>query len=143
MSDKSQHFLLDTNIVHALRYGNTEVYRRYEEATGDVYISGIVEEIIVAGFLAEIAKLRGQKSKSSTTQLFDDFLRTIEDLPSFSLLSYTDEAEALYKTFKAAKLKGMDGRIAAHALSANLVLVTDNTRDFESVPGLTLENWMQ
>lgn len=36
----------------------------------------------------------------------------------------------------------MDTRIAAHALSENLILVTHNTRNFERISGLMLEDWM-
>ncbi|OYV71855.1 MAG: VapC toxin family PIN domain ribonuclease, partial [Acidithiobacillus ferrivorans] len=32
--------------------------------------------------------------------------------------------------------------IAAHALSENLVLVTNNTQEFSRVEGLQLENWV-
>ena len=32
--------------------------------------------------------------------------------------------------------------IAAHALSLKLTLVSNNTREFERVPGLKLENWV-
>jgi tRNA(fMet)-specific endonuclease VapC len=31
--------------------------------------------------------------------------------------------------------------ISAHALSRNLVLVTNNTKEFERVGGLQIENW--
>ena len=31
--------------------------------------------------------------------------------------------------------------IAAHALASDLILVTNNTREFERIPGLKLENW--
>ena len=34
-----------------------------------------------------------------------------------------------------------DGMIAAHARSLGLVLVTNNTREFERVDGLRLEDW--
>ena len=33
--------------------------------------------------------------------------------------------------------------IAAHALALGCTLVTNNTREFERVPGLRLENWVQ
>jgi tRNA(fMet)-specific endonuclease VapC len=32
--------------------------------------------------------------------------------------------------------------IAAHALALNLTLVTANTREFERVPALSLDNWL-
>lgn len=34
-----------------------------------------------------------------------------------------------------------DTAIAGHAIAAGAVLVTNNTREFERVPGLTLEKW--
>ncbi len=36
----------------------------------------------------------------------------------------------------------LDTQIAAHALAENLILVTHNTRHFEKVQGLKLEDWM-
>lgn len=35
-----------------------------------------------------------------------------------------------------------DTQIAAHALAENLILVTNNTRHFENVPRLKIEDWM-
>jgi tRNA(fMet)-specific endonuclease VapC len=32
--------------------------------------------------------------------------------------------------------------IAAHALAQNMTLVTNNTREFERVPGIKVENWL-
>lgn len=37
---------------------------------------------------------------------------------------------------------GMDTQIAAHALSLDAILVTNNTRHFGRVPNLQLENWV-
>lgn len=36
----------------------------------------------------------------------------------------------------------LDTQIAAHALAEKLILVTYNTRHFENMPGLQLEDWM-
>ena len=38
---------------------------------------------------------------------------------------------------------GMDMQIAVHALSLQAILVTNNTRHFERVSGLVLENWVE
>ena len=38
--------------------------------------------------------------------------------------------------------RDFDRMIAAHAISSNSVLVTDNTADFSDVPGLSMENWV-
>ena len=34
-----------------------------------------------------------------------------------------------------------DRLLAAHALSRGLTLITNNPRDFDDIPGLTVENW--
>jgi tRNA(fMet)-specific endonuclease VapC len=36
----------------------------------------------------------------------------------------------------------MDMLIAAHALSLDATLVTNNLREFERIPNLKLENWV-
>jgi tRNA(fMet)-specific endonuclease VapC len=37
----------------------------------------------------------------------------------------------------------MDLKIASIAVSLNSVLLTANTRDFASIPGLRIENWLE
>jgi len=36
-----------------------------------------------------------------------------------------------------------DAAIAGHAIAAGAILVTNNTREFARVPGLTLEDWVK
>jgi tRNA(fMet)-specific endonuclease VapC len=37
----------------------------------------------------------------------------------------------------------MDTLIAAHAVSQNLILITNNAKHFQRVPKLKLENWVE
>lgn len=69
----------------------------------------------------------------------------LQDLPA---LPWTAAAADIYGEIKALlKRQGtpigeMDTQIAAHALAEDLPLVTHNTRHFERIPGLKLEDWM-
>jgi tRNA(fMet)-specific endonuclease VapC len=51
------------------------------------------------------------------------------------------EIRAMFKR-QGTPIGEMDTQIAAHALTEKLILVTHNTRHFEKVPGLKLEDWM-
>ena len=69
-------------------------------------------------------------------------------LQAFPVLAWTSDAADLYGEIAAhlqqtgLTIGTMDTMIAAHALAENLILVTHNTRHFERVPGLTLEDWV-
>ncbi len=69
-------------------------------------------------------------------------------LTQLTVLPWSSAAADIYGPVKD-KLKregtpigDMDTLIAAHALAENLILVTHNTRHFERIPGLKLEDWM-
>src|SRR4029450_1157591 len=69
-------------------------------------------------------------------------------LPYVEALDLTDAAATHYAEIRA-DLKKRGGRIgaharlfmAAHARALEITLVTNNTQEFERVPGLAIENW--
>ncbi|MCI5132263.1 MAG: type II toxin-antitoxin system VapC family toxin, partial [Candidatus Electrothrix sp. EH2] len=70
-------------------------------------------------------------------------------LAPFDLLPYTAEAVRTYGTLRAdleqrGKVIGpLDMLIAAQALTEELILVTNNKREFIRVPDLRIENWAE
>ena len=79
-----------------------------------------------------------------------DNLRVIDDFTSrLEVLPYTSKAAQHYGSIRASlETQGQtigvnDLHIAAHARSEGLVLVTNNLREFERVPALQIENWLE
>ncbi|MEH2114883.1 type II toxin-antitoxin system VapC family toxin [Nostoc sp.] len=70
----------------------------------------------------------------------------LEILQSFAtapILPFDAGAIALFDQLRSQRVRvsTMDLRIAAIAISRNLVLLTRNVSDFNKVPGLVMEDW--
>jgi tRNA(fMet)-specific endonuclease VapC len=66
----------------------------------------------------------------------------VERIP---VLPFTEQAAVQYGLLRAAirerRRDALDRLIAAHAIAAGAVLVTNNEADFRDYPGLQVENW--
>ncbi len=131
-------YMLDTNIV-------SYYLRRSSPALEDRINDGLKHRTVAISAIVRAEIRYGQKGMTPEDRrrsLIDSFLLR---LPS---VEWSIEAADHYGTLKhALKTHGtpigdMDTLIAAHALSEKLILVTHNTRHFENVPGLKLEDWM-
>ena len=131
-------YMLDTNIcIYAMKNRPEKVLRRLkEELDNGVCISSIT--------LAELEY--GMKHSSDPAKNEQALLRF---LVPFSVLAFGPAAASEYGEIRAyLQSKGtpigpLDMLIAGHARSENMVLVTNNVREFERVPGLKLENWAE
>jgi tRNA(fMet)-specific endonuclease VapC len=131
-------YLLDTNIV-------SYYLRRTSPALEDRVNEGLKRRNVAISAITR-AELRfgqmGMPPPDRRRSLIDGFLLR---LPS---LEWSSEAADHYGTIKhTLKAQGtpigdLDTQIAAHALAENLILVSHNTRHFDKVPGLKLEDWM-
>ena len=129
-------YMLDTNIcIYAMKNKPEKVLQRLKEEINDgVCISSIT--------LAELEY--GMKHSSNPAKNEQALLRFL--LP-FDVLPFGAAAASEYGEIRAylqkagTPIDAMDMLIAAHAKSEDIVLVTNNTREFERVVGLELENW--
>jgi tRNA(fMet)-specific endonuclease VapC len=118
-------FLLDTNILVYLVGGASPHLRdRVEEhEPGRVVTSTLCVAEAMYGIAA-----------NSQTASLDALLRVIVPLP-FDLAAAERFPDVPFRLGK------LDRFIAAHTLSLDLTLVTNNERDFADIPGLSVENW--
>ena len=130
-------YLLDTNIViYVLKQRPIEVLATFNANASRMAISSIT-----------LAELFHGAEKSSRVS---ENMATIEDFCSrLEVVPYGPKAAQHYGVIRAALEKlgqpiGVnDLHIAAHARSEGLVLVTNNTGEFERVPALEVENWVR
>jgi tRNA(fMet)-specific endonuclease VapC len=129
-------YMLDTDTCsYIMKRSSDVVLKRLQKVpVDDVCISVITKAELLFGI--EMSPRRQQDEAA-----LDSFLRYVE------ILDFPDEASLHYAKIRAdLKTRGImiganDLLIAAHARSLDLILVTNNTREFGRVRGLTLENW--
>ncbi len=129
--------MLDTNIcIYIIKNQPTSVLDRLVAfPTEDVGISAIT-----------VAELRDGASKSARLERNHEALD--EFLYPFEIALFDEPATKSYGTIRSAlEKKGrpigpMDLLIAAHALSLDVRLVTNNAKEFARVDGLEIDNWI-
>lgn len=129
-------YLLDTNAVIALMKGHLEIQSHVRQVgRQQLRICSTVEGELWFG-VAKSARVA-----ENTERL----LNLLDWLPS---LPFSGDATRRFGEIRAhlnrqgTPIGPYDLQIAAIALAAELTLVTNNTKEFERVPGLRCEDWM-
>ena len=130
-------YLLDTNICIALiRQKPAALLQRLTSLQpGEVGISSIT-----------LAELTHGAAKSS--HLEQNMSALEQFILPLDLADFDQKAAQVYGQIRASLeqngvvIGSMDMLIAAHAISLNAILVTNNTREFQRVRGLVIEDWI-
>ena len=129
-------YLLDTNILLALIKEPKGIAAQHVREVG---ADKIFTSIIVA---SEMQFGIRKKASDQLTQRVESLLASIQilDFKSPADVHYGEVRQSLQKSGNI--IGSNDLLIATHALSANLIMVTDNVNEFNRVPGLKVENWL-
>ena len=130
-------YMLDTNICIYVLKNHSDKLRHKFKAIKNIGISSITYGELCFGIENGDSKMREERWKQ-----LDVFTQRI-------LIDPWDEDAARHYGFIRALLKKQgtpignnDLLIASHARSINAVLVTNNVREFNRVPDLSIENWV-
>lgn len=129
--------LLDTDIcIYLINDRPEHLRQRFEQyALSDIGVSAITAAELRFG----AAK---SKAVEKNTVTLEYFMSPIEIIP------FDSEAARVYGSLRAylensgTPIGPLDMLIAAHAMSCNLLLVTNNIREFSRIPGLQCETWV-
>lgn len=132
----SYTYLLDTNIISDLiKHPQGKCYSKINEVGKDQ----ICTSVIVA------CELKFGVAKKNSPRLQEKVNLILRVLP---ILPLTSEIEQYYAEIRnhlekqGTPIGPNDLLIAAHALSLDLTIVTNNVREFTLVPQLRCENWL-
>ena len=140
-------YLMDTDHLSVLQFQNnarrTQFLGRLNSlphtVRADPSILSVEEQM--RGWIASIAKersaIRQVYSYSKLAELFGFYAK-------FILVPFDEESAKKFEELKAGKVRigTMDLKIAATALVNDATVLTANLRDFQKVPGLRVENWL-
>ena len=129
-------YLLDTNIcVYVIRGRRQEVLARFaRHALTDLMVSSVTAAELYFGIE------KGDYREANLTVL-DTFLAPLIMAPFDGAAARVYGSIRVDLERRGLPIGPLDTLIAAHALSLDAVLVTNNVREFTRVPGLRLENW--
>ncbi|MBU0499150.1 MAG: type II toxin-antitoxin system VapC family toxin [Gammaproteobacteria bacterium] len=128
-------YMLDTNMcVYLMKNQPAEVGHRFARCcVGDVVMSAIT--------YAELEQ--GVSACSDPERERTNLAGLVEDIP---VVPFDGAAGEAYGPIRLAtrdsKKDQLDKLIAAHAVSLNVTVVTNNQKDFAKYPGVATENWL-
>ncbi len=130
-------YLVDTDICsYAIKYKQPELLAKIRE--------GLANDELALSVVTKAELLYGLELVPEATKLRRAVLAFLAYIP---ILEWPLPAANHYARLRSIqKLSGnpigyMDTLIAAHALAENLILITHNTKHYERVEGLQIEDW--
>lgn len=128
-------YMLDTNIcIYVIRQAPVAVLEKFRQHEAE----GLGISAVTAAELAFGVEKSGSRRNRAA---LDDFLSALETAP------FDHEAAQTYGDVRAdleargVPIGPLDTQIAAHALSLDVTLVSNNLREFERVAGLRCSHW--
>jgi len=131
-------YLLDTNIcIYIIKKKPESVIRKFNRLkTGSIAISAITLSELYYGI-----------AKSSKPD--ENMIALIEFISPLEVVDFTNNDALIYGKIrsslerKGSPIGSMDLLIASIAVSQDLVLVTNNVKEFSKVEDLRIENWVE
>ena len=135
---------IDTDVLTDILLGTTRFAQRVAAVpAAEQAVPVIVVEEILRGRLGAIRHAESGKGRLTVPQAYALFLQSVSDFQRLTVLPYTSRAESLFQQWRVQKVRVSthDLRIAAICVDHAATLISRNRRDFDRVPGLSIEYW--
>lgn len=130
-------YLLDTNMCIYAQKQEPRVLTKLREN----YKNGAAISSITLAELEYGVQASAYRERNAVALL--KFLAVVDVLPFESKAAAEYGRIRAYLRKKGTPIGNMDMLISAHAKAERMILVTNNVREFERVPDLVIENWIE
>lgn len=129
-------YLLDTNICIHLFRGKFNLLEKFQEINlADCAISEITLAELIFG-------AENSPNPKKNHQIIDDFTYQLKILPIFNAIpTYAKEKVRLRK--KGIMISDFDLLIDSTAVANDLIVITENIKEFERISGIEIDNWIK
>ena len=134
-------YLLDTNIISRFLRGRAEDFRLKERMVAELP-SCLLSAIALAELdygAAKAPNIPAIRTRLNQLRIVFPVIEAFDDRAAFHAGNVRAHLEKLKPN--AQPIGAYDVLLAGHALALGATFVTDNTREFERVPGLAIEDW--
>lgn len=132
---KSPKYLLDTNVIIEVLRGNDDIINKIE---GIGQKNCFISEITLAELLYGAVRGNKQKNFKDVEQIEKEF-NVLPIRPAFR--EYSEARN--YLRLNGTPIDHMDLFVASVAIHNSLTLVTHNTKHFQRIPNLKIEDWQE
>ncbi len=138
-------YLLDTDHLSILQKSKGQDYENLSNRMEKLPISEFAVSIVTVHeqFLGSNVYISRSQSSTDLVRGYEFMNKLVKSFKVIPVIGFEELAATMFQDFKSRKIKmaTMDLRIAAIAMSKQLVLLTRNHKDFVKVPGLVIEDW--
>ncbi len=134
-------YILDTDTVTYQQLGRASVIQRLKQVNLHEVATTVIT--MYEQLRGRLAAVNRQQSEADLQQAYQRLQATQAYYCQIQVLPFTAEVAKIYRQLVQQKLRigTQDLQIAATVLAHQATLVTSNSRHFDQVPGLQLENW--
>lgn len=136
----TDHFM----ILQVARGSSYDVLKSRIDASldQDFWTSIITFEEHMRGWLAEI---RRAHDVADEVRPYDQLVNLLRFFQAWDILRFDNNSAVRFERLRKQRIRigTQDLKIASIALENNALLLSANLRDFQQVPGLRVENWLQ
>lgn len=136
---KDKKYLLDTNICIELLRGNNVT----KEKALHIGINACAISVITMIELKIGEELAKNKPNKYINQYLDNFLESIDILPIDSAIDWFVKEKVRLQLNGTPIHNNFDLLIGCTAVANDLIMVTDNTKDFMRLKNIKLDNWIE